>query len=65
MIGKSQLNACPAPIDRADLPFKKVNIDLFSSSVTSIEGCNYGAVLTDDCSEYRYEYGLKTKDEIR
>jgi hypothetical protein len=64
MIGKSQLNDYPASIERADLPLKKVNFDIFSSSVTSIEGYNYAAVLTDDCSEFRWEYGLKTKDEM-
>jgi hypothetical protein len=64
MIGKSQLNDYPASIERADLPLKKVNFDVFTSSVTSIEGHNYAAVLTDDCSEYRWEYGMKTKDEM-
>jgi hypothetical protein len=41
-----------------------LNFDLISSSVTSIEGYNYCAVLTDDCSEYRWAYALKTKDEF-
>ena len=41
-----------------------MNFDLVSSSVTSIEGYNYCAVFTDDCSEYRWAYGLKTKDEL-
>jgi hypothetical protein len=40
---------------------KKITFDIFSSSVTSIKRYNYGA---DDCSEYRWEYGLKTKDEM-
>jgi hypothetical protein len=61
MIGKSQLNDYPASIKRADLPLKKVTLDIFSSS---IEGYNYGAVFTDDRSEYRWEYDLKTKDEL-
>ncbi len=38
--------------------------DLIASSVTSIEGYNYCAVFTDDCSDYRWAYGLKTKDEL-
>ena len=38
MIGKSQLNDYPESIMRADLPLKKVTFDIFSSSVTSIEG---------------------------
>ena len=64
MIGKSQLNNYPDSIPRADLPLKKVTFDLITSKITSIEGYNYGAVLTNDCSEYRWEYGLKTKDDM-
>ena len=64
MIGKSQLNNYPDSIPRADLPLKKVTFDLITSKITSIEGYNYGAILTDDCSEYRWEYGLKTKDDM-
>ncbi len=41
-----------------------MNFDLIPSSVTSIEGYNYCAVLTDNCSEYRWAYGLKTKHEL-
>jgi hypothetical protein len=33
-------------------------------TVTSIEGYNYCAVLNDDCSEYRWAHGLKTKDGL-
>ncbi len=64
MIGKSQLNDKAESIKRAEKPLAKVNFDLISSSVTSIEGYNYFAVLTDDCSEYRWAYALKTKDEL-
>ncbi len=49
-------------LKRADLPSKKVTLDIFSSFVNSIEGYNYAPVLTDDCAEYRWEYGLKTKE---
>ena len=52
MIGKSQLNDYPESIMRADLPLKKVTFDIFSSSVTSIEGYDYAAVITDDRTEY-------------
>ncbi len=41
-----------------------MNFDSISSSVTSLEGYNYCAVLTDDCPEYRWAYGLTIKDEI-
>jgi hypothetical protein len=40
----------------------------FSSSVTSIELIievhNYALITTDDCTGYRWLYGLKTKDDI-
>jgi hypothetical protein len=49
---KSQLNDKPESIKQAEKPLAKVNFYLISSSVTSIEGYNYCAVLTDDCSEY-------------
>jgi hypothetical protein len=64
IIGKSQLNDKPESIKRAEKPLAKVNFKLISSSVTSIEGYNYCAVLTDDCSECRWAYGLKTKEEL-
>jgi hypothetical protein len=41
-----------------------VNFDLISSSVTSVEGYNYCAVFTDECTEHRWTYGFKTKDEL-
>jgi hypothetical protein len=59
MIGKSQHNDKPESIKRAEKPLAKVKFDLISSSVTSIEGYNYCAVFTDDCSEYRWAYGNK------
>ncbi len=64
MIGKSQLNDYPETIMRANLPLKKATFDIFSPSVTSIEGYDYAAVITDECTEYRWTYGLKTKDEM-
>jgi transposase InsO family protein len=39
-------------------------MDIFSSSVTSIEGHNFALIITDDCTGYRWLYGLKTKDDI-
>ncbi len=48
MIGRSQLNNYPESImiPRADLPLKKVTFDLITSKIASIEGYNYGAILT-------------------
>ena len=37
---------------------------MISSKIISIEGYSYAAILTDDCSGYRWEYVLKTKDEM-
>ncbi len=51
MIGKLQLNDKPESIKRAEKPLLKVNLDLISSSVTSIEGYNYCPVFTDDCAD--------------
>ncbi len=39
-------------------------MDIFSSSLTLIEGRNYALIITDDCTGYRQLYGLKTKDDI-
>ena len=41
-----------------------MTFDIFSSSVTLIEGYDYVAVITDDCTEYLEIYALKTKDEM-
>ena len=45
MIGKSTPEGLPKLKDRAPEPLYLVNMDLFSSSVTSIEGYNYAVVL--------------------
>ncbi len=49
MIGKSTLEDLPKLKNRATEPLaqRKVNMDLFSSSVQSIEGYNYAVVLVD------------------
>ena len=64
MMGKSHLNNKPGRKERSDKPLSRVYMDIFSSSVTSIEGHNYALVITDDCTGYRWLYGLKTKDDI-
>ena len=38
-------------------------MDLYSSSIISIEGFKYSAVFTDSFGGFRWQYGLKTKDE--
>ena len=64
MIGKSTHEDYPDLLEPANQPLARVNMDLYSSSVTSIEGYNYAVLFTDSYSEYRWQYGLKTKDEV-
>ena len=45
-------------------PMALVHMDAYSSSVTSIEGYNHAPIITDICSEHRWQYGMKTKDEV-
>ena len=44
MAGKSHLEDMPKLKERATRPLARVNFDLFSSSVTSIEGHNHAAI---------------------
>ena len=47
MIGKATLVDLPKLKDRVAEPLGQVQMDLFSSSVTSIEGYNYALVFAD------------------
>jgi hypothetical protein len=47
MIGKSALGDLPYSKDRAMEPRQQVNMDLFSSAVQLVEGCNYAFVLVN------------------
>jgi hypothetical protein len=60
---KSRLINLPKEKLRAEKPMKRVNMDLVSSSVLSIEGHKYALGITDCCTGYRWLYGLKTKDD--
>ncbi len=64
MIGKSKKENVPGPIKRAETPLQRVNFDIVSSSVTSIEGYDHAPDFSDDCSKLLWVYGLKTKDEM-
>ena len=37
---------------------------LAEASVISVEGCNYALVISDSFSEHRWQYGMKTRDEV-
>ena len=63
MLGKSTLENYPDSLEPALRPLMRVNMDMYSSSITSIEGHNYAVVFSDSHSEYRWHYGMKTKDE--
>ena len=64
MIGKSTLEDLPKLKDRAKEPLHQVNMDLFSSSVQSIEGYFYAVILVDCNSGYRWIYGMKLKSNM-
>jgi len=64
MIGKSTLEDLPKLKDRAKEPLHQVNMDIFSSSVQSIEGHNYAVVLVDCNTGYRWLYGMKLKSDM-
>ncbi len=64
MIGKSTLENYPATKVRASKPLKQINVDSFSSSVTSIEGYNHAAIFVDSNSGFRWIYGMKSNYEM-
>jgi hypothetical protein len=64
MIGKSTLEDLPKLKKRALKPLGQVNMDSFSSSVTSIEGYNHAVVFADCHTGYRWVYGMKVKSDI-
>ena len=64
MIGKSTLEDLPKLKDRATKPLWQVNMDSFSSSVTSIEGYNHAVVIADCNTGYRWLYGMKVKSDM-
>jgi hypothetical protein len=65
VIGKSTLEDLSKLKDRATEPLYQVNMDSFSSSVTSIrvEGYNYAVVFADYNSGYIWVYGMKLKSQ--
>ncbi len=64
MIGKSTLEDLPKLKDRAKEPLHQVNMDIFSSSVQSIEGHNYAVVLVDCNTRYGCLSGMKLKSDM-
>ncbi len=64
MMGKSTLEDLPTLKDRAIEPLYQVNMDSFSSSVTSIERYNYAVAFADCNSGYRWAYVMKLKTDM-
>ena len=64
MIWKSTLEKYPGSKEPDPLPMALVHMDDYSSSVTLIEGYNHALIITDSSSKYRWQYGMKTKDEV-
>ena len=63
MVGKAHLEPYPDRKERATNPLGRVYVDIFSSSVISIEGYRYALLIVDDASDHKWVYGLKTKDD--
>ena len=57
-------NILPKAKERAKKPMNRINMDLVSTSVLSLEGHIYALVITDCCTGYRCLYGIRTKDEV-
>ena len=64
MVGKSKLENYPDRLEPSSRPLGRVNMDSYSSSITSIEGYNHAVIFSDSFGEYRWQYGMKTKDDI-
>ena len=64
MIGKSTLENYPGSKEPDPRPMALVHMDIVSSSVSLIEGYNYALIITDSCSEHRWQYRMKTRDEV-
>jgi hypothetical protein len=63
MVGESTLEDYPELLQPATQPLERVHLDLYSSSIISIQGYKYSAVFTDSYGGFRWQYGLKTKNE--
>ena len=63
MMGKSHLNNKPGRRDRSDKSWSRVYMDIFSSSVTSIERHNY-ALVNSPMIVQDIDVFMKTKEDI-
>ena len=54
----------PERLEPASRPLERVNKDIYLSSITSIEGYNHAVIFCDSYGEYKWQYGMKTKDDV-
>ncbi len=64
MIGKRTLENYPRSKEPDARPMALVKMDVYSSSVTSIEGYNHALIIAYSCSYHRWQHGMKTNDEV-
>ena len=62
-MAKRHLKTSPKVKRLINKPLYQVHMDSFSSSVKSIEGYDHVIVFVDTATEYRWIYGLKSKDD--
>ncbi len=63
MWGKTKLENYPGMMEPASHPLGQVHMDLNSSSIMSIEGCNHSVIFDASNSGFRWQYGMKRIDE--
>ncbi len=56
MLGKSTHENYPG--------LSRVHMDMYSSSITSIERYNHALIFTDSHGELRWQFGMEIKEEI-
>ncbi len=64
MLGKAHLKDFPPRSNTKVPPLYQIDVDLFSSSVESIEGFFDAVVFVDKHRGYLWMYGMKRKDEM-
>ncbi len=63
MLGKSTLENYPGLMEPAQHPLERVHMDMYSFFITLTEGYNQELIFTDIHGEFRWQFGMKTKDK--
>ena len=61
MVGKSTLEKKPERLETALRPLERVNMDCYSSSITSIEGYNHAVIFTDRAAVENTDGNMKSR----